>query len=216
MKPIYHALIAICSLLLFSGQVQAQHSGPYIGALIGGNELVKAKSSDNLGDFALEYKPGISGTAVLGWDFEQGNPVGEGRIELEYSRRSNQIDKAKFVEGDFKGGGNMTADSLLINFIGIVYDKSLWYPYALLGVGAARVVASDLTVTGDALAKGSDSVLAYQLGGGLDFVLTEHLNLDLGYRFFGTARPKFTEANGQSVRMDYHNHSALIGLRVGF
>jgi opacity protein-like surface antigen len=77
-------------------------------------------------------------------------------------------------------------------------------------------VASDLTVTGAALAKGSDSVPAYQLGGGIDFVLTEHLNLDLGYRFFGTARPKFIESNGQSVKTDYFNHSALIGLRVGF
>lgn len=216
MKRTCRMIIAICLPLLLCGQVQAQHTGPYVGAFLGENVLMNAKSSDDLGDFSLTFNPALQGSAVIGWDFEPGNPVGEGRIELEYTRRSSPLDQVKFAEGSFKGGGKVTADSLLINFFGVVRDYSRWSPYAGVGIGAARIEASDLTVTGQPMGNGSAVVFAYQLGAGIDVALTDHLNLDLGYRLFSSARPKFTEVNGRKFEMDYINHSAVLGLRVGF
>ncbi len=107
-------------------------------------------------------------------------------------------------------------DSLLFNFFGVFHNKSPWAPYVGVGLGAARMEASDLKVTGYPLGSGSSVVFAYQFGTGIDFALTDHLNLDLGYRFFGSTKPRFTEANGQSFKMDYYSHSATLGLRVGF
>ena len=63
---------------------------------------------------------------------------------------------------------------------------------------------------------GSDTVLAYQLGAGIDYMLTNYLNLDLGYRFFNSIRPELTETDGQKLKMDYMSHSIVFGLRVGF
>jgi opacity protein-like surface antigen len=177
---------------------------------------MNSKGSDDLGDFGLSFNPALQGSAVIGWDFEARNPVGEGRVELEYTRRRNKFDQVKFVEGSFKGGGDVSADSLLLNFIGMVRDNSRWSPYASVGIGAARIVASDLTVTDHPFSNGSDLVIAYQLGAGIDIALTDHLNLDLGYRFFGSTRPKFTETSGKTFKMDYLNNSAILGLRVGF
>jgi opacity protein-like surface antigen len=177
---------------------------------------MNAKSSDNLGEFGLKFNPALTGSAVLGWDFGPGNPAGEGRVELEYTRRSNPLDQVKFVQGSFKGGGNVTADSLLLNAFGVFHSDSRWSPYLGVGVGAARIEASDLTVTGQPLGSGSAFVFAYQLGAGVDFALTDYLNLDLGYRFFSSSKPKFTEANGQKFEMDYISHNAVFGLRVGF
>ena len=216
MKQIYRMIITLCLLLLLCSPVSAQHSGPYIGASLGGNALMKAQSSDDQGSFVLTFKPALQGSALIGWDFEPGNPVGEGRVELEYTRRSNQLDQVKFVEGSFKGGGKVTADSLLVNFFGVLYDKSSCSPYAGVGIGAARIGASELKVSGQPLSSGSAVVFAYQLGAGVDFALTDYLNLDLGYRFFSSAKPKFTEANGQKFEMNYLSHSALLGLRWGF
>lgn len=216
MKRTCQTIIALCVQLLLCAPAMAQHSGPYVGAFLGGNALMNAKASDNRGDFNLTFNPALLGSAVVGWDFEQGNPAGEGRVELEYSRRSNQLDRVKFVEGSFKGGGNVTADSLLLNFYGVFHDSSRWSPYAGLGVGAARIEASDLKVTGYPMSSGSAVVFAYQLGGGVGFALTDHLNLDLGYRFFSSSKPKFTEVNGDTFEMDYISHSAVLGLRVGF
>lgn len=209
-------MIIICLPLLLCDQVGAQHSGPYVGAFIGGNALMNAKGSDNQGEFSLAFAPSLLGSAVLGWDFEPGNPKGEGRVEVEFTRRSNPLDQVKFVEGSFAGGGKVTADSLLLNFFAVLHDSSRWSPYAGVGIGAARIYAANMTVTGSPLINGSAYVFAYQAGGGIDFALNKHLNLDLGYRYFGSNRPGFTEANGQKVRMDYLCHSLILGMRVGF
>jgi opacity protein-like surface antigen len=175
-----------------------------------------AKNSDSLGQFNFSFKPNLSGSAVIGWDFAPGNPVGEGRIELEYTRRSNQLDTVKFAEGRFKGDGDVKADSLLINFFGVYPDKKNWQPYFGVGLGAARIEAASLKVTDQPLAGGTDTVVAYQLATGIDYTLTKYLHLDLGYRFFNTVRPQLTESNGQKFKMDYMSHNLIFGLRVGF
>lgn len=216
MKQPCKMIITLCLPLLLCGQVQAQHSGPYVGALLGGNALMNAKASGDQGDFRLTFDPALQGSAVLGWDFEPGNPVGEGRVELEYTRRGNRLDRVKFVEGSFKGGGDVTADSLLINFFGVFHDGSRFSPYAGLGIGAARIDASGLQVTGHPMGSGSTVVFAYQFGGGVDIALTDHLALDLGYRLFSSTRPVFTEVNGDNIEMDYTSHSVVLGLRLGF
>ncbi len=217
MKRTSLILTALCLTLLICSQAMAQqHSGPYIGAFIGGNALMSAKGSDDVGDFGLEFNPAPLGSVVLGWDFEKGNPVGEGRVELEFSHRSNPLDQVKFTKGSFAAGGNVTADSLLLNFFGVPRDTGRWAPYIGVGIGAARIEAADLKVTGQPMSSGSAVVFAYQMGAGVDIALTERLSLDFGYRFFSSARPKFTEVNGHVFAMDYLNHSAVLGLRVGF
>lgn len=177
---------------------------------------MNSKGSDDQGNFSLKFDPALQGSAVAGWDFAPGNPVGEGRIELEYTRRSNSLDQVKFVEGSFESGGSVTMDSLLLNFFGVFRDNRPWSPYIGLGIGAAHIEASNLKVDGQPLGKGSAVVFAYQAGAGLDFTLTDYLSLDLGYRFFGSTRPKFNEANGHEFGMDYFSHNAILGLRLGF
>jgi len=216
MKRICRITIALCLPLLFCGPVMAQHSGPYVGAFIGGNMLMTAEGKDDQGSFSLEFNPALQGSAVLGWDLEPGNPMGEGRIELEYTRRSNQVDQMKFAQGYFQGSGNLVADSLLINGFGVFRDNRPWSPYAGAGIGAARIEASDLKVSGQPMGSGSAIVFAYQLGAGVDLSLTERISLDLGYRFFSSTRPSFSEAGGRKFDIDYMSHSAMLGLRVGF
>ncbi|KAA0888980.1 outer membrane protein [Oryzomonas rubra] len=216
MKRICRMIIALGLPLLVCGPAWAQHAGPYAGAFLGGNALMSAKGSDSQGDFSLKFDPGLMGSAVLGWDFEPGNSAGEGRIELEYSHRGNRLDKAKFADGSVPASGSVTADSLLVNFYGILFGDRFWSPYLGLGLGAARIEASDLRVTGGSLSDDSAFVFAYQAGLGVDFALTDRLNLDLGYRFFGAIRPKLREADGTAFRMDYYNHSVVLGVRVGF
>ncbi len=216
MKQISQVIIIFSLSVLLYGQAAAQHSGPYAGAFIGGNALLNAKGADSVGNFGLSFDKALTGSAVLGWDFEPGNPAGEGRIELEYSRRSNPLNRARFAEGSFKAGGSVTADSLLVNFFGVHHDGSRFAPYIGAGVGVGRIESASLTVTGAPLANDSAVVLACQLGAGIDYALTDYLNVDLGYRFFSSSKPTFTEVNGHTFAMNYVNHTAVIGLRVGF
>lgn len=216
MKRTCRILPALCLQLLLCGPVLAQHAGPYIGANAGGSMLMQAKGSDNLGSFNLTFNPALQWGAVAGWDFRPNSTAGEGRIELEYTHRSNPLDKVRLVGGDFPGAGTIAADSLLMNFIGMYRDRSSWAPYLLLGAGAARIEASGLKVAGQTLGSGTATVFAYQVGTGIDLALTDRFSFDLGYRFFGSTRPGFTEAGGQKFKMDYFSHAAILGLRVGF
>ncbi len=217
MKPIFRIMTALCLSLLFCGQARAQHVGPYVGAFLGGNILTDAKASDDLGSFNLSYNPALQGSAVFGWDVGPGNPLGgEGRVELEYTRRSNPLDHAEFVEGRAAGDGDLTVDSLLLNFMAVARTETRWSPYLLIGIGAARMDASGLKVSGQPLSNDTAAVFAYQVGGGVDYALTDSLSLDLGYRFFGTTPPKFTEPNGRKFDTDYFNHSVDLGFRLGF
>ncbi len=216
-KPIFRTMILMCLPLLFCGPVRAaQHTGPYVGAFLGGNILPDSSASDNLGSFNLSFNPGWQGSFAAGWDLKANNPLGQGRMELEYTHRSNSLDRVEFREGKVAGDGDMTADSLLLNFIGVVRSESRWSPYLLIGIGAARIDASGLKVAGQPLATDTATTFAYQVGCGVDYALTDSLGLDLGYRFFGTPPPKFTEANGSKFTADYISHSIVLGLRVGF
>ena len=47
MKRTCLMIIAICLPLMICGPVKAQHTGPYVGAFIGGNALMTAKSTDD-------------------------------------------------------------------------------------------------------------------------------------------------------------------------
>lgn len=209
-------IITLCMSLVFCSPAMAQHTGPYVGALLGGGMLLDARNTDNLGEFSLTFDPALLGSAVVGWDLAPGNPHGEGRVELEYTHRNNPLNHVKFVEGSFTGGGAVIADSLLINFFGVFHDVSRWAPYAGLGIGAARMEAAALTVSGQPMSNDSAVVFAYQLGAGIDYALTDYLNLDLGYRFFGSSRPEFIESNGRTFKMDYFSHNLIFGLRAGF
>ena len=164
MKRASQILIAICLPLLLCAPARAQHIGPYAGAFIGGTALMDAKGSDDQGDFSLTFNPALQGGGVLGWDFEAGSPVGEGRIELEYTRRNNRLDKMKFVEGNFAGSGAVTADSLLLNVFGVFHDGGRWAPYLGGGIGVARIEASDLKVSGAPMVCALTCIFTVSLG----------------------------------------------------
>src|SRR6266571_1509475 len=148
MKRFLQMMSSLGLSLLLCGQALAQHDGPYVGAYLGMNSLVTAESRDDQGSFKLEYDPALQGSVVLGWDFKPMNSVGEGRIEVEYARRSNQLNQVEFLEGKVKGDGNLTVDSLLLSTYGVYRNPSRWTPYFGGGVGVARITADALQVAG--------------------------------------------------------------------
>ena len=194
----------------------AQNPGPYLGLFVGGQFLSPSESSDSLGTFNLEYKAAQSGSVVLGWELESGSSIGEGRVELEYTRRSNRLDQAEFSDGKVTADGDLTADSLLINTFGVYRSSSAWTPYLGAGLGIARITAEDLSVTDQPLSDDDALVFAYQFGVGADIAITESLTFDLGYRLFNTVKAKLKEANGEEFKMEYLSHSAMLGLRLSF
>lgn len=216
MKQTRYFFLFSLFIFVLTSPAWAQHSGPYLGVFVGGQLLSPAESEDSLGTFNLEYRPAPSGSVVLGWELEPGSNIGEGRVELEYTRRSNRLDEVEFNDGKVKADGDLTVDSLLFNTFGVYRSSSSLTPYFGAGIGVARITAADLTVTGQPLIDDDALVLAYQFGAGFEIELTQFLSLDLGYRLFSSAKAKLTEANGDEVKTEYLSHSAMVGLRLGF
>ncbi len=209
-------LIGLVILLGSAGTALAQHSGPYVGGFAGGNMLSFSRGNDSAGKFTFEFDPALQWGGVLGWDLVPGSRLGEGRLEVEYAHRSNQLNKVSFKDGSITASGKVIADSIMLNAYALSRDRRAWSPYAGLGFGAARIEASDFKVSGNPMASGTSTVFAYQAAVGVDYALTENFSLDLGYRFMGTIPPEFTEVNGLKLKMDYYSHSAMLGFRFGF
>lgn len=192
------------------------HQGVYVGAFYGLSVLNESEADDDQGTFHLDFDPGQVAVFTLGYDLNPKGLLGDGRIEFEYARRSNSLDKVDFLEGDVSGKGDLQVESLLLSTYGVYRGFRGWVPYFGAGIGAARVTADDLQVSGQPLADDDDVVFAYQLGVGADIPLLENLSLDLGYRFFGTTKPEFKTSGGDDFKAEYFSHAALVGLRLGF
>jgi len=219
MKRTSLMITTLCMTLLYCVPAMAeQHTGPYVGGYVGGNYLPTADSTDNKGSFNISYKTALQWGAAIGWELGPDNRLGggTGRVELEYSRRSNDIDSIDFKEGSFSGSGKMISDSVLFNCIYVHHNNTIWSPYLGVGAGVAFLKADDLRVTGRSISNDSTTEFAYQVGTGVEVALGGNVSLDIAYRFFGTLQPEFTETDGRTFKTDYFSHSALLGVRYGF
>lgn len=209
-------LFFILFFLSLASSLWAQSSGLYLGGYVGGQLLAPAKGEDSLGTFNLEYRPAPSASVVVGWELEPGNILGEGRVELEFTQRSNRLDQIEFSDGKVTGEGDYASTSVLLNTFSVYRNARHFRPYLGVGIGVARITAKGLSLGAQPLSDDATMVLAYQFGTGVDVVLTRTLTLDLGYRLFNTTKAKLQEASGDKFETTYLSHSAMIGLRRSF
>ncbi len=169
------------------------------GYVLGGAGLQQLRDSQ-AGGTTHGFEPGWAGIAGLGYGL--GNGV---RLEGELGYRRSPEDNT----------GTMSAWSLMGNAL---YDfdlKSRFTPYAGVGLGAARLKADGLPVSGSTL-NDSDTVLAYQGLAGVGYALDGNLKLDFGYRYFATEEPSFTDRSGRSFDSEFRDHTVLMTLRYEF
>ena len=209
-------ILLLFPVLLLPTRAWCLHLGPYIQGSLGFHLPDTAEGENELGTFNLEFNGGLQGGLACGYDLDPRYKLGDGRVELEWSYRKVGLDQVEFAEGKVAGDGDLTVQSLMLNIFGIYRNGTSWIPYYGGGIGAALVSADQLRASGQLLSDDDDTAFAYQLGVGIGYAVTENLIVDLGYRFFDLVSAELSEANGQRFDFDYHGHSALLGLRLGF
>jgi opacity protein-like surface antigen len=230
MKP---RVIACCAILgtLFTTSVclaSPARPGAYMGGFIGisAPRETTATTDDFVADTTftdrIEFDPSINAGIAGGYDF--GYLRLEGELSYKHGSMSEITDKSdnyRFRNVD----GDLGALAMMFNGYLDLRNDSPITPYVCGGVGFATLYISDTygTDTRGSSAdevllydEDSDSVFAWQAGGGLEIALNSVLSLDLGYRYFRTDKARFDSNWDQTTSLRFESHNASIGLRVKF
>lgn len=198
-----HTLSATIVILLATACSTFAAEGVYFSA---GAGIAKPTIEDSEAELKMERGLMIGG--AVGYDMEKT------RYEIELMRRTNDPDK---ITGggapDYSPqSGKVTTDTLMLNGY---YNFSLGNnsgitPFVTGGIGVARTNIDNLDVDGGTT-NGKSTDLAYQIGGGVSYAVTETVNLDARYRYLGVKDMSFegAEATGKS-------HEVSLGVRVNF
>jgi opacity protein-like surface antigen len=244
------SLLALLAVAGFS-TVPAQAASHYVSGMGGVSRMnnmtpesaFQGASGNNSSN--LDLGSGVNALGAIGCDY------GNYRIEAEIGYQQNKLKSGvDYVDGvtqyhPLEGSrydmrGDVSALSLMGNGY---YDFDLGGGldfYATAGVGVAQVSFKDVNfahnydATHNVLYNNPnpgyndhETTIAYQIGAGLAFPLTQHVKLDLRYRYFATT--DFTYSNNSfdsssssntpaasGINNNIVSHSGLLGLRVDF
>lgn len=201
--------------------------GPYVSGFIGASALTNTDvTSTTFGPGAttfndrVEFDPGINIGGAGGFDF------GFLRLEGELSYKNGEMSK---ITEQIRGtrianvDGRLGALAMMFNAFLDLHNATRVTPYFGGGVGFATLHLSETfgtdTATGDRLRlyrSDDDVVFAYQAGVGLEIAFTTMFSLDLGYRYFGTAKAKFNNHSSTATGLKLESHNASVGFRIKF
>ena len=180
---------------------------PYVG-LGGGITFVS--------DADAVVSDGTSFTATFDTGFVIGVAAGQdfGILRAEAQAHYLQADVDQFKAAGL--GADVVGDISTILVMANVWldfkNRSPVTPYLGGGIGASFISVSETTSSGIVIfTEADDQVLALQVGAGLVFSLSQHVLLDLGYRFVSSNDPKF-----ESVEAEFTSQHILLGGRYRF
>lgn len=226
MKKSVTCIIVLCFMVIPALSWGASvRPGPYVSGFIGAtvtrNTEVSSSQFSNGGlvpfNDQVEFDPGLNIGGTGGYDF--GYMRLEGEMSYKYAEMSN-ITTAEGVRFGNPDGGSIGVFAMMANAFVDLHNSGPITPYFGGGVGFANLYLSgdfgDVTANGTFFyPEDDDTVFAYQAGAGLGIALNRRLTLDIGYRYFGTARATFS--NGfDSASLKYESHNAAVGVRVKF
>lgn len=201
--------------------------GPYVSGFLGvslpvNTDVTSTQFSPGAKTFndRVEFDPYIQIGGSGGFDFGFLRIEGELSYKnAEMSAITEQISQTRIANVD----GRVGALAIMFNAFFDLRNPSPVTPYIGGGVGLATLHLSDTfgteTNTGyraRLYESGDDTVFAYQAGAGLEIALTKMLSLDLGYRYFGTAKAKFNRNAYTATELKFESHNASVGFRVKF
>lgn len=214
MKRVFIGFVLVLALCVSPAAFAAD--GLYGSVQLGPSWLMDSKLTDTSGlgfDEDAAFETGFATTGAIGFK------LGMARVEGEISYRRNGFDEIRSMGTATSVSGDITALSGMLNGYFEMEVQEGLTPFVMAGVGVSNVSLDDVTVEVDPpvppvpVPDQDDTVFAYQVGAGAGFALTEHVMLDLAYRYFATLDPEFTDSE---VKAETGGHNFMLGVRVFF
>jgi opacity protein-like surface antigen len=227
-RTLLSLLVALAAVTLLASVASAAGAPyypmhPYFSVHVGGTWLQDADidfDDPTEPDAEVEFDNGFNVGGAFGYDY------GLARLEIELAHRENDVDTINTVNGAFKGDGDFSATSLMLNGYWDFETGSPVVPYLGGGIGFANVSANNVKVFDvngvNSFVDDDDNVFAYQLAAGIAFDINPALTLDLGYRFFDTsdpdlkADPLLVDPPFNRFETEFDSHNVSLGLRMNF
>jgi OmpA-OmpF porin, OOP family len=162
----------------------------------------------------IEFETGFAVAAALGYDF------GRWRVEFENAYRQNDGDCVEFTSAP--GVCNAIADGSafeLSQMVNVLYDIPLGGRLTAsvgVGGGGVLVVADPSLISTPIAGDFDDYVVAGQLIAGMNYELTDRLQLFADYRYFVADDVEVSFADGgegATLSFEKRDHTAMLGLR---
>lgn len=200
--------------LISASQSNAHHQGWYVGLegganWVGDNDYVFDNSVDNNAPLfgAMNFSTGWAALATVGYGFER-----NWRVELEAGYRENNADAFFVGKAPAVRDGSLNEWSGMVN---VIYDVPLTKKVDLsIGVGAGADFAEFKDNSGF---KDDDWNFAYQAVVGLNYAISNRLDLTLTYRYLNVDSPSFSDAAIRGIDNyafdNVEKHTVTVGLR---
>ena len=200
--------------------------GWYASGNIGFSSLTDSDVTDEVsglgtGKGEASFDSGHLFTASIGKSF------GAMRFEAEISYSESDLDDITVTQIQAGGlsltgsataalGGDISSLGFMANGFYDFDTKSNWVPFLTAGIGLAKLNLDVTSVAGVATTYDeSDTVFAYQLGGGVGYKFTPKTSVDLQYRLIGTSDPTFDDGTDK-VEAEALSHNFMIGVTHRF
>ena len=213
------ALFSFCfslSILIFPRASFASEPDWYGSLAV---NFIKAPDSQSLAGGAVytesSYENSYGGNGAIGYEFGNGFRV-EGEIGYD-KLEMDQVDIPAFVMV-FPANGWLKRWLGLAN---IYYDLDTgteWMPYIGIGAGVANQhTKGRLPSLGGTKLDDSDTIFAYQMSAGVNYIVSPSTSLFVGYRYLGLDKMTVVDVVPQVTDVyRTYNHNLQLGVRLYF
>jgi len=221
MKSLQCLTIIVALLFTFTGFAFADQGGFYGSIKVGGSYLDADKSTSGnatgtSSSSKFDKEAGTIGFAAgydwMGYEY----PI---RTEIEYMYTGDF--KYKYSDSNSSLTDTISLQTVMLNVYWDFYNSTDFTPFINGGVGVAWVEESFSTSTISDPGSKTSTNLAFNLGAGVGWSITESIILDLAYRYdyYGDGEKvtgTSTDVNVESQVKDIGTHKVLLGLRYQF
>ncbi len=205
----------IFTLLLCFAMVVPATAADTTGIYAGGKFIYSYQTSWGGGLFSESYSQSTAGGGLfLGYDFYRQTDIPI-RTEIEYAFRGNIYKENSTLGYDSETFYNM--QSLLVNFYYDFYNDSAFTPYVGGGIGAGFMTGGYEVKGGHYVQDGTmdDTVLAWNVAGGVGYAITDRITADLGYRYINYSS-SYNNNSEHDFETSTSGHEVSLGVRFNF
>ena len=206
--------VSVAAIALAAPAASAAEFTPYVSVFGGASLLNDLHIADSGTQYTWHFNGGyiLGGAVGVKWNELL-------RTELELSHAVWSANHWTHTgDGGYAGAasGNLQATYLLGNVWFDVPTNGMVTPYVGGGLGVGWANA-DVTGLKAASLLGGNSGLAFQLGAGLKFAVSESVDVDLGYRFKHITNITFSDQNGNPwTPTNLVSHNFQLGVTLKF